>query len=86
VSAENPLVSDTDCEHESPIIGNTYWVIRVILPKCAQHWGGIFVVRRPPPTAKPNEHICHGSAGTPLGTHAIGQDSGLEESRPAICT
>jgi hypothetical protein len=29
---------------------------------------------------------CHGSAGTPLGTHAIGQDSGLEESREAICT
>jgi hypothetical protein len=29
---------------------------------------------------------CHGSAGTPLGTHAIGQDSGLEESRKAICT
>jgi hypothetical protein len=29
---------------------------------------------------------CHGSAGTPLGTHAIGQDLGLEESRAAICT
>jgi hypothetical protein len=30
--------------------------------------------------------LCHGSAGTPLGTHAIGQDSGLEESRETICT
>jgi hypothetical protein len=30
--------------------------------------------------------FCHGSAGTPLGTHAIGQDSGLEESRKTICT
>jgi hypothetical protein len=30
--------------------------------------------------------FCHGSAGTPLGTHAIGQDSGLEESRETICT
>jgi hypothetical protein len=29
---------------------------------------------------------CHGSAGTPLGTHAIGQDSGLEESRKTIRT
>jgi hypothetical protein len=29
---------------------------------------------------------CHGSAGTPLGTRAIGQDSGLEESRKTICT
>jgi hypothetical protein len=29
---------------------------------------------------------CHGSAGTPLGTHANGEDSGLEESRAAICT
>jgi hypothetical protein len=29
---------------------------------------------------------CHGSAGTPLRTHAIGQDSGLEESRKTICT
>jgi rhodanese-related sulfurtransferase len=29
---------------------------------------------------------CHRSAGTPLGTHANGQDSGLEESRPTICT
>jgi hypothetical protein len=25
---------------------------------------------------------CHGSAGTPLGTHANGEDSGLEESSP----
>jgi hypothetical protein len=24
---------------------------------------------------------CHGSARTPLGTHANGEDSGLEESR-----
>jgi hypothetical protein len=32
------------------------------------------------------KNLCHGSAGTPLGTHAIGQDSGLEESREAICT
>jgi hypothetical protein len=31
-------------------------------------------------------HTCHESAGTPLGTHAIGQDSGLEESRKTICT
>jgi transposase InsO family protein len=30
--------------------------------------------------------ICHGSARTPLGTHANGEDSGLEESRKAICT
>jgi hypothetical protein len=30
--------------------------------------------------------MCHGSAGTPLGTHAIGQDSGLEESRETIRT
>jgi hypothetical protein len=29
---------------------------------------------------------CHGSAGTPLGTHANGEDSGLEESRKTICT
>jgi hypothetical protein len=29
---------------------------------------------------------CHGSAGTPLRTHANGEDSGLEESRKAICT
>jgi hypothetical protein len=29
---------------------------------------------------------CHGSAGTPLGTHANGEDSGLEESRKAIRT
>jgi hypothetical protein len=29
---------------------------------------------------------CHGSARTPLGTHANGEDSGLEESRKAICT
>jgi hypothetical protein len=29
---------------------------------------------------------CHGSAGTPLGTHANGEDSGLEESRAAIRT
>jgi hypothetical protein len=29
---------------------------------------------------------CHGSARTPLGTHANGEDSGLEESREAICT
>jgi hypothetical protein len=33
-----------------------------------------------------NDEDCHGSAGTPLGTHAIGQDSGLEESREAIRT
>jgi hypothetical protein len=30
--------------------------------------------------------LCHGSARTPLGTHANGEDSGLEESRKAICT
>jgi hypothetical protein len=35
-------------------------------------------------TAK--DQLCHGSAGTPLGTHAIGQDSGLEESHEAIRT
>jgi hypothetical protein len=29
---------------------------------------------------------CHGSARTPLGTHANGEDSGLEESRKATCT
>jgi hypothetical protein len=29
---------------------------------------------------------CHGSAGTPLRTHANGEDSGLEESRAAIRT
>jgi hypothetical protein len=29
---------------------------------------------------------CHGSARTPLGTHANGEDSRLEESRKAICT
>jgi hypothetical protein len=29
---------------------------------------------------------CHGSAGTPLGTHTNGEDSGLEESRKAIYT
>jgi hypothetical protein len=29
---------------------------------------------------------CHGSAGTPLGTHANGEDSGLEESCAAIRT
>jgi hypothetical protein len=29
---------------------------------------------------------CHGSAGTPLGTQAIGQDSGLEESCTTIHT
>jgi hypothetical protein len=35
----------------------------------------------------PNRYpLCHGSAGTPLGTHAIGQDSGLEESRKTIRT
>jgi hypothetical protein len=31
-------------------------------------------------------HDCHGSARTPLGMHANGEDSGLEESRKAICT
>jgi hypothetical protein len=30
--------------------------------------------------------VCHGSAGTPLGTHANGEDTGLEESRKAIYT
>jgi hypothetical protein len=29
---------------------------------------------------------CHRSAGTPLGTNTNGQDSGLEESRAAVCT
>jgi hypothetical protein len=29
---------------------------------------------------------CHGSARTPLGTHANGEDSGLEESRQTIRT
>jgi hypothetical protein len=29
---------------------------------------------------------CHGSARTPLGTHANGEDSELEEFRKAICT
>jgi hypothetical protein len=29
---------------------------------------------------------CHGSAGTPLRTHADGEDSGLEESRPTVRT
>jgi hypothetical protein len=47
---------------------------------------------RPPPLCvqaggdAEKEGACHEFAGTPLGTHAIGQDSGLEESRPAICT
>jgi hypothetical protein len=36
--------------------------------------------------AKGSEIQCHGSAGTPLGTHANGEDTGLEESRKAICT
>jgi cytochrome c len=35
---------------------------------------------------KPNLGGCHRSAGTPLGTHANGEDSGLEESRKAIRT
>jgi hypothetical protein len=30
--------------------------------------------------------LCHGSARTPLGTHANEEDLGLEESRKAICT
>jgi hypothetical protein len=29
---------------------------------------------------------CHGSAGTPLGTHANGEASGSEEARPALRT
>jgi hypothetical protein len=33
-----------------------------------------------------NYTMCHGSAGTPLGTHANGEDSGLEESRKTIRT
>jgi hypothetical protein len=32
------------------------------------------------------DDICHGSARTPLRTHANGEDSGLEESRKAIRT
>jgi hypothetical protein len=36
------------------------------------------------PTGEDSE--CHGSARTPLGTHANGEDSGLEESRKAIRT
>jgi hypothetical protein len=34
----------------------------------------------------PPGHCCHGSAGTPLGTHANGEDSGLEESCKTIRT
>jgi hypothetical protein len=30
--------------------------------------------------------VCHGSAGTPLGTHAGRQDSGLEDEGAAIRT
>jgi hypothetical protein len=32
------------------------------------------------------QSTCHGSAGTPLRTHADGEVAGLEESRPAIRT
>jgi hypothetical protein len=33
-----------------------------------------------------SDHQCHGSAGTPLRTHANGEASGPEEARPALRT
>jgi hypothetical protein len=42
--------------------------------------------RAKPPIVHVGHYGCHGSAGTPLGTHANGEDSGLEESRKAIRT
>jgi hypothetical protein len=51
---------------------------RFLLPPIHLFWGG-----------EPQNqciYYCHRSARTPLGTHANGEDSGLEESRKAICT
>jgi hypothetical protein len=35
---------------------------------------------------KEDQIVCHGSAGTPLGTHANGEASGSKEARPALRT
>jgi hypothetical protein len=41
------------------------------------------VTSQPSPTW---HHTCHGSAGTPLGTHSNGEAQGLEDTRTAIRT
>jgi hypothetical protein len=60
----------------------------------AEKKGHTFTLGNPKPSdpnamqvdATRQDNSCHGSARTPLGTHANGEDSGLEESRKAIRT
>jgi hypothetical protein len=47
VSVKSPPVSNTDREHESPIVTNTYRVVWIALPKRARDWDRDFVVSRP---------------------------------------